>query len=72
MTIDNDKRPGKTFPIDAALLFLLLFLNLPSEWRLEFGREMEDLGAAGSPLAGFFEKSLVKVSLNTRKNTPNV
>lgn len=60
MTIDSDRRPGNTFPLDAALLFLLLFLNLPSERLLEFGREMEDLAAAGGPSAGFFEKSLVK------------
>lgn len=47
------------FPIDVALLFLLVLFNLPSEGQLEFGRDLVDLGRLGPGWARFFDASLV-------------
>lgn len=58
--VDADGRPDRKFPIDAALLFLLLMLNLPPEGQLEFGRDLADLGGTGPGWARFFEESLVR------------
>ncbi len=47
-------------PIDVVLLFLLVFLILPSEGQLEFGKELGDLARLGGGWARFFETSLVR------------
>lgn len=57
---DTGGRGSARIPIDAALLFLLVFLVLPSEGLLEFGKELGDLAGAGGPFARLFEKSLVR------------
>ena len=59
METRSEKRAGR-LPIDIPILFLLVFLNLPSEGRLEFGRELAGLAETGGFWAGIFEKSLVR------------
>ncbi|MFH1679579.1 MAG: hypothetical protein ABIH26_02930 [Candidatus Eisenbacteria bacterium] len=51
---------GFSFPVDVAVLFLLVFLVLPSEGLLEFGKELGDLAGASEGFARLFERSLVR------------
>lgn len=61
----SDNIRKKWFPVDVAILFLLVFLNLPSEGRLEFGRDFAALAEAGGFWARFFEQSLVHNPVST-------